>query len=78
MRTGGANNRCSIVIASEKSDGNSQDWEVSNLSTEQFGNLEELKQGSLVRLLNFRIESDESYRARPTQTSIIWEVPESF
>ena len=72
---GVANNRYSIVIASERSDGNSQDWEVSNLSTEQFGNLGELERGTLVRLIDFKIESDDSYRARPTQTSIIWELP---
>ena len=72
------NKNGSIVIRSEKSDGNLQDWKVSNLSTEQFGNLEELAQGTLVRLLNFRIESDEFYRARPTQTSVIWEVPAGF
>ena len=68
----------SIVISSEKSEGNFQEWQVSNLLTEQFGNLEELKQGTLVRLLNFKIESDESYRARPTQNSVIWEVPVGF
>ena len=76
--TTGKNRKGSIVIRSEKSDENFQEWQVSNLSTEQFGNLEELKQGTLVRLLNFKIESDESYRARPTQNSVIWEVPESF
>ena len=75
---GGANSRYSIVIASEKSDGSSQNWEVSNLSTEQFGNLEELAQGTLVRLIDFKIDSEDSYRAKPTQNSIIWEVPESF
>ena len=68
----------SIVIRSKKSDGNFQEWQISNLSVEQFGNLEELKQGVLVRLLNFKIESDEPYRAKPTQASVIWEVPESF
>ena len=72
---GGANNRYSIVIASEKTDGSSQDWEVSNLSTDQFGNLEELTQGTFVRLIGFKIESNDSYQAKPTQTSIIWELP---
>ena len=75
---GGANNRCSIVIASEKSDGNSQDWEISNLSTEQFGNLGKLERGTLVRLIDFKIGSDNHYRARPTQNSVIWEVPKNF
>ena len=75
---GGANNRYSIVIASEKSDGSSQDWEVSNLSTEQFGNLRELERGTLVRLLDFKIDSDGAYRAKPTQNSVIWEVSENL
>ena len=74
----GKSRKGSIVIRSKKSDGNFQEWQISNLSAEQFGNLEELKQGTLVRLLNFKIESDESYQARPTQNSVIWEVPESF
>ena len=72
---GGPNNRYSIVIASEKPDGSSQEWHISNLSTDQFGNLEELKQGTYIRLIDFKIESDDSYRARPTQTSVIWELP---
>ena len=68
----------SIVIRSEKSDGNFQEWQISNLSVDQFGSLEELKQGTFVRLIDFKIESDEPYRAKPTQNSVIWEVPESF
>ena len=76
--TTGKSRRGSIVIRYEKSDGNFQEWQISNLSVEQFGNLEELKQGTFVRLLNFKIESDESYRARPTRTSIIWAVPDGF
>ena len=76
--TTGRSKNSSIVIRCEKLDGSSQEWQISNLSVEQFGNLEELKQGDLVRLLNFKIESDEPYRAKPTQTSVIWEVPESF
>ncbi len=75
---GGATNRYSIVIAPEKTDGISQEWEVSNLSTEQFGNLEELVKGTFVRLINFKIDSDGTYRAKPTQTSIIWSVPSYF
>lgn len=71
---GSAKNRYSIVLASENSDGSSQEWEVSNLSTDQFGNLEELKQGTLIRLLDFRIDSDGAYRAKPTDRSIIWSV----
>ena len=72
---GSPNNRYSIVIASEKPDGSSQEWHILNLSTDQFGNLEELKQGTYIRLIDFKIESDDSYRARPTQTSVIWELP---
>lgn len=75
---GGANNRYSIVIAYEKSDGSSQEWEASNLSTEQFGNLGQLERGTLVRLIDFKIDSDGAYRAKPTQNSVIWEVPESL
>ena len=75
---GGATNRYSIVIAPEKTDGSSQEWEVSNLSTEQFGNLEELVKGTFVRLINFKIDSDGAYRAKPTETSIIWSVPSYF
>ena len=76
--TTGGNNKYSMAIASENSDGPPREWQISNLSVEQFGNLEELKQGTLVRLLNFKIESDESYRARPTQNSVIWEIPMGF
>ena len=75
--TTGRSGKGSIVIRSEKSDGNSQEWQISNLSTEQFGNLEKLGQGTLVRLIDFKIESDDSYRAKPTRTSVICEVPES-
>ena len=73
----GGNNKYSIVIASEKSDVSSQEWQISNLSTEQFGNLEGLEQGTLVRLIDFKIESDDSYRAKPTHTSVIWELSRS-
>ena len=73
--TGGTNNKYSITIASEKSEGSSQEWEISNLSTEQFGNLEELKQGTLVRLIDFKIDSGDVYRAKPIDNSIIWLVP---
>ncbi len=75
--TTGKSKNGSIVIRSGKLDGSSQEWQISNLSAKQFRNLEELKQGDLVRLLNFKIESDEPYRAKPTQASVIWEVPES-
>ena len=76
--TTGKSRTGSIMIRSEKSDGNFQEWQILNLSVEQFGDLEELKQGTFVRLIDFKIESGDSYRAKPTQTSIIWEVPESF
>jgi len=76
--TTGKSKNGSIVIRYEKSNGNSQEWQISNLSAKQFGDLEELKQGTLIRLLNFKIESDESCRARPTQNSVIWEVPVGF
>ena len=71
----GKNKKGTIVIRPEKSDGNLQEWQISNLSTEQFGNLEELTQGTFVRLIDFKIESDDSYRAKPTQNSVIWELP---
>ncbi len=74
----GKNNRGSIVIASEKLNGTSQEWEISNLSTEQFGNLKDFAEGTFVRLINFKIESDGAYRAKPTQNSVIWVVPERF
>ena len=76
--TTGKSRNSSIIIESERLDGNSQEWQISNLSAEQFGNLEELEQGTLVRLLNFKIESDESYRAKPTQDSVIWSVPDDI
>ena len=73
--TTGGNNKYSIVIASENSDSSWQEWQISNLSAEQFGNLEELEQGTLVRLIDFKIEPNDSYRAKPTQSSVIWELP---
>ncbi|MDE0686897.1 MAG: PD-(D/E)XK nuclease family protein [Candidatus Poribacteria bacterium] len=77
VTTGKSKNR-SIVIRYGKLDGSSQEWQILNLSVEQFGDLEDLKQGAFVRLIDFKIESGDSYRAKPTQTSIIWEVPGSF
>ena len=74
----GKNNRGSIVIVSEKLDRTSQEWEISHLSTEQFGNLKDFAEGTFVRLINFKIESDGVYRAKPIQTSVIWVVPEDF
>ena len=76
--TTGKNGKGSIIIRSDRSDGNLQEWQISNLSADQFGNLEELKQGTFIRLIDLKIESDDSYRAKPTQNSVIWEVPESF
>ena len=76
--TTGKGRNSSMVIRSERSDGSSQEWHISNLSANQFGNLEELEQETLVRLINFKIEPDDSYRAKPTQNSVIWAVPESF
>ena len=73
--TTGKSGKGSMVIISEKSDGSSQEWQISNLSADEFGNLEELNQGTFVRLIDFKIDSDDSYRARPTQNSVIWEVP---
>ncbi len=78
LTIGKNNNRGSIVIVSEKLDRTSQEWEISNLSTEQFGNLKDFAEGTFVRLINFKIESDGAYRAKPTQTSVIWVVPEDF
>ena len=76
--TTGGNNKYFMVIRSKNADGSPQEWQIPNLSTEQFGNLEALKQGTFVRLIDFRIESDDSYRAKPTQNSVIWEVPEGL
>ena len=73
--TTGKGRNGSIVIRSEKSDEGSQEWQNSNLSAEQFGNLKELEQGTLVRLIDFKIEPNDSYRAKPTQTAVIWEIP---
>ena len=73
--TTGKGRNGSIVIRSEKSDEGSQEWQISNLSAEQFGNLKELEQGTLVRLIDFKIEPNDSYRAKPTQTAVIWEIP---
>ena len=73
--TTGKSRKGSMVIRSEKSDGNLQEWQISNLSIDQFGNLEELEQGVLVRLIDFKIEPNDSYRAKPTQNSVIWELP---
>ena len=76
--TVGKSRNGSIVIESEKLDGTSQEWEISNLSTEQFENLKDVAEGAFVRLINFKIESDGAYRAKPTQASVIWAVPEDF
>ena len=67
-----------MVIAFEKSDGTSQQWEITNRSTEHFENLGEFVEGTRVRLLDFAIEPDSSYRAKPTQTSVMWKIPEGF
>ncbi len=63
-----------LVIASEKAKEASQQWEITNLSIKQFENLKELKQGDFVRLIDFSIDSDVPYQAKPTQTSVIWSV----
>ena len=63
-----------LVIASEKANEASQQWEITNLSIKQFENLKELKQDDFVRLIDFSIDSDVHYQAKPTQTSVIWEV----
>ena len=63
-----------LVIISEKTNEASQQWEITNLSIKQFENLKELKQGDFVRLIDFSIDSDVHYQAKPTQTSVIWEV----
>lgn len=73
--TTGKNKIGSIVIISEQSDGNLQEWQISNLSVDQFGNLEELRQGTFIRLIDFKIDSDNPYRVKPIQNSVIWELP---
>ena len=64
-----------LVISSDKTDGLSQEWEITNLSKRQFENLRELTQGDSVRLINFKIASQDEYHAKPTQNSVIWKVP---
>lgn len=73
--TTGKGRNSSMAIRCEKSDGSSQEWQITNLSADQFGNIEELEQGTHVRLIDFKIESNDSYRAKPTQNSVIWELP---
>ena len=63
-----------LVIISENINEASQQWEITNLHIKQFVNLKELKQGDFVRLIDFSIDS-ESYQAKPTQNSVIWQVP---
>lgn len=63
-----------LVIDTESTNESSKQWEIINLFTKQFENLRELKQGDLVRLIDFSIDS-ESCQAKPIQTSIIWNVP---
>lgn len=64
-----------LVIAPDKTNEASQDWEITNLSLEQFENLGELKQGDSVRLIDFRIDPQNGYHAKPTKNSIIWKMP---
>ena len=63
-----------LVIASENTNEALQQWEITNLTIQQFENLRELKQDDFVRLIDFSIGS-ESYQAKPTQNSVIWKVP---
>ena len=67
----------SLVIESEKANGASQRWEITNLSMGQFENLSELTKGDTVRLLNFSIASD-AYRAKPTTASVVWKLPDGL
>ncbi len=62
----------SLVILCEGADGASQRWEITPLSVEQFGTLEALRQGDIVRAIDFAIDTDGAYRAKPTQAAVIW------
>lgn len=64
-----------LVIVSESTNEASQQWEITNLLIKQFVNLKELKQGDYVRLIDFAIDAEQPYLAKPTQTSVIWKVP---
>ena len=66
-----------LVIESEKANGASQRWEITNLSMGQFEDLSELTKGDTVRLLNFSIASD-AYRAKPTTASVVWKLPDGL
>lgn len=68
----------SMTIISGQSGENLQEWQISNLSTDRFENLEELEQGTLVRLIDFKIDPNDSCRAKPPQNSVIWELPRGF
>ena len=68
----------SIVIRTGKPNGSSQEWQISDISTDQFGNLEKLERGTFVRLIDFKIDANDSHQAKPTKTSVIWEVPKGF
>ncbi len=76
--TTGRSGISSLVIESEKSDGSSQTWQISHLSNTQFEDLETLKQGDSVRLIDFKIDSNSPYRAKSTQNSVIWKLPDSL
>lgn len=65
----------SIVIASDIKNEASQEWEITNLSIDKFEGLRELKKGDFVRLIDFKIDSQNEFHAKPTQNSVIWKVP---
>lgn len=64
-----------LVITPDKTNEASQDWEITNLSLVQFENLGELTRGDSVRLIDFRIDPQNDYHAKPTKNSIIWKMP---
>lgn len=65
----------SLVIESLSATGVPQRWEITDLLLPQFEYLTELVQGDAVRLLDFSIASDASYKARPTTVSVVWNLP---
>lgn len=61
----------SLVIMCEDANSASQRWEITPLSVEQFGTLEELRPGDSVRAIDFAIDADGAFRAKPTQAAVI-------
>ncbi len=65
----------SIVIASDMKNEATKEWKITNLSIDKFEGLRELKKGDFVRLIDFKIDSQNEFHAKPTRNSVIWKVP---